>query len=235
MQNMIKADFIIRGQIKSDNFPIDEYPDTCPICHQGIEPAYRSAWMDEDHLIFAILKCPKKKCGSLFVSAFVREIGEGAASPTSSVYNLKGSFPKNPKEHEFPPEIKRISKNFCAIYTESEAAEQRGMINICGAGYRKALEFLIKDYLIGSKQIDAGAVRKTPLANCIKDYVDEGNIKDCAERAAWLGNDETHYYRTWEDKDLSDLKNLIKLTVAWMHLVSVTKEAIDAMPRKAKA
>ena len=39
-----------------------------------------------------------------------------------------------------------------------------------------------------------------------------------AKRATWLGNDETHYFRKWEDKDLSDLKKLIEMTV---HFISM--------------
>ena len=31
-----------------------------------------------------------------------------------------------------------------------------------------------------------------------------------------LGDDETHYERRWIDKDLNDLKNLIRLTVNWI-------------------
>ena len=34
-----------------------------------------------------------------------------------------------------------------------------------------------------------------------------------AKRATWLGNDETHYYKKWPEKDISDLKILIQLTV----------------------
>jgi len=54
------------------------------------------------------------------------------------------------------------------------------------------------------------------LGNCIKGKVNDPNIKTCAERATWLGNDETHYVRTWNGHDIQDLKRLIKLTVNWI-------------------
>lgn len=44
-----------------------------------------------------------------------------------------------------------------------------------------------------------------------------------AERATWLGNDETHYVRKWENKDLKDLKNLIDLTV---YFISMSLKAL---------
>jgi len=34
-----------------------------------------------------------------------------------------------------------------------------------------------------------------------------------AKRATWLGNDETHYLRKWESKDINDLKTLLQLTI----------------------
>jgi hypothetical protein len=55
-----------------------------------------------------------------------------------------------------------------------------------------------------------------------------------AKRAAWLGNDETHYIRKWEDKDLDDLKKLIKLTVLWIEMEQMTKDALVEMPEGKK-
>jgi hypothetical protein len=54
-------------------------------------------------------------------------------------------------------------------------------------------------------------------------------VKECAKRAAWLGNDETHYTRKWETKDVSDLKLLVKLTVNWIDNVLLTEKYIAEM------
>ena len=37
--------------------------------------------------------------------------------------------------------------------------------------------------------------------------------KSVALRATWLGNDESHYYRKWEEKDFEDLKTFLRLTI----------------------
>jgi hypothetical protein len=50
-----------------------------------------------------------------------------------------------------------------------------------------------------------------------------------ASRAAWLGNDETHYLRTWEDKDLTDLKKLIELTVQWIEIEELARDVVVDM------
>jgi hypothetical protein len=49
-------------------------------------------------------------------------------------------------------------------------------------------------------------------------------VKACAKRAAWLGNDETHYVRKWTDKDVRDLKILITLTINWINNVLLTRK-----------
>jgi hypothetical protein len=72
-------------------------------------------------------------------------------------------------------------------------------------------------------------IKKSFLSTCIKKYIDEINIKKCAERAAWLGNDEAHYIRKWENKDINDLKVLIELTVNWINNVLLTRKYENEM------
>ena len=151
---LMKASFYNNsGVLVQDRFPINEYPDSCPICHEGIEPALRTA-LYEDYAICAIFMCPKRKCQKLFVSFFERDLRLAPGGPAPTIYEYKASYPWVPQEHAFPEEIRTTSGMFCAIYNESEEAEQRGLKNISGAGYRKALEFLIKDYLINNKKAD---------------------------------------------------------------------------------
>lgn len=68
------------------------------------------------------------------------------------------------------------------------------------------------------------------LGNCIKSYVDDSRIKTVAQRAVWLGNDETHYIRKWEGKNLNDLKKLIELTVHWIEMERLTESFKEEMP-----
>jgi len=110
--------------------------------------------------------------------------------------------------------IKNISSKFEEIYNEAYFAEQHGLTQICGVGYRKALEFLIKDYVIKNNPGEEDKVKKMLLMNVVATYIKDDRIKDNVERAVWLGNDETHYTRLWTDHDLEDLKELIDLSVS---------------------
>jgi len=130
----------------------------------------------------------------------------------------------------FSEHVRTISPTFCAITNEAENAERQGWKLIAGPGHRKALEFLVKDYLCRLRPGDAEAIKSIQLGPCIKEYVTNENVKTTAERAAWIGNDETHYARKWEDKDLEDLKTLIQLTVHWIEMEVMTKKVLEDMP-----
>jgi hypothetical protein len=75
---------------------------------------------------------------------------------------------------------------------------------------------LIKDYLIRKRPADKAAIETIMLGPCIENYVTDPRIKEVTKLATWLGNDETHYQRRWIDKDLNDLKTLIKLVLHWI-------------------
>jgi len=96
-------------------------------------------------------------------------------------------------------------------------------------GYRKSLEFLVKDYCILKQPGAAEEIKKTLLGQCIGTWVEDPKVKECAKRAAWLGNDETHYLRKWESKDINDLKILITLTVNWIHNDILTERYMKEM------
>jgi hypothetical protein len=172
-------------------------------------------------------------CGNILVATYTIE--------TKGWGGLRAQLVSGPPEHyfevqQFDAPICAISPTFCAIYNEAKHAEHCGLLRICGAGYRKALEFLIKDYLIRHKFVGNRALAKeiatAPLATCIDKYIDDKGIQDAAHRAAWLGNDETHYVRKWTDKDLEDLKDLIAITVSWIALHVRLRGHLKSMPTK---
>jgi hypothetical protein len=72
---------------------------------------------------------------------------------------------------------------------------------------------LAKDFAIHLSKDKEEEIKKATLGQTIKNYIKDENVKSMAELATWLGNDEAHYIRKWEDKDIEDLKRLIRLTV----------------------
>ena len=146
-------------------------------------------------------------------------------------YYLVNTLPKNYLEEKFDDEIKEVSQEFITIYNQSLRAETIGLNKIAWVWFRKSLEFLIKDYLISITPEDQHeTIRNKFLNNCIRDNISNINIKTVASRAVWLGNDETHYTRKWEDKDINDLKSIIELTLHWIESEIRTQKLLEDMP-----
>ena len=196
------------------------YAIECPFCHSKMTPEF--LFLDSRNM-FAV--CSNSDCKRHFV----------LCKDDYGCY--KRVLPNSmPETKAFSDTIKRVSSSFVEIYNQSFCAEQLSLDQICGAGYRRALEFLIKDYLMFEMDDDEQKkqIREKFLGNCIKDDVNESRIRSVAERAAWLGNDETHYVRKWEDEDVSTLKQLINLTVHWIEDDVATKEFLKKMPAPKK-
>lgn len=199
---------------------VDSFPDTCPLCHYSLQADPITANMHERFLQI-VFWCPREDCGSFFIGIYTHN---------DYITNFRLLVPSKHKPTEFGDEIKGVSPSFIEIYNQSLRAEKSEMILIAGVGYRKALEFLIKDFLIAYLDHPREEITKKHLGPCINDYIDDENIKNVAKRAAWLGNDEAHYDRKWEDKDISDLKKLIDATVFWMSHYILTQKMISEMP-----
>ena len=173
-----------------------------------------------------VFRCPHSQCQHLFLARY-----KGTRNNIGQVsYSLAEVVPVNIVKSEHSEIIRGVSPDFVTIFGQAEAAEKNGLTLVCGPGYRKALEFLVKDYVIQSHQDKADDIKKLNLGRCITDYVSDEKVKQVSARAVWLGNDETHYLRKWEGKDLVDLKILIKLTVHWIEMDELTKKALKDMP-----
>jgi hypothetical protein len=206
-------------------YDIDDPPDRCPVCLNGIHPIETSQACVIGNWIERVFRCPRQLCGHFFVARYV-----ATRVVTGLTFKLTELHPLTIKGSGQSEVITKVSPDFVAIFGEAETAEQRGLKLVCGPGYRKALEFLIKDYVIGSHQDKAEEIKRLNLAKCITDYVSNETVKQVAARAVWLGNDETHYLRKWEGKDLADLKGLIRLTVHWIEMDELTQQVLVDMP-----
>lgn len=197
----------------------------CPFCGVINIPEYLFLKNVERSDFFNVFtQCTNPTCRNMFITQI------------STVGVRKPVFTKIlptalPEKRTFSNIISELSPNFCEIYNQAYIAEQTNLMQICGTGYRKSLEFLIKDYLISTLPEDQHeAIKNKFLNNCIRDNISNINIKTVASRAVWLGNDETHYTRKWEDKDINDLKSIIELTLHWIESEIRTQKLLEDMP-----
>ncbi len=80
--------------------------------------------------------CQNIQCNEFFIAYFEQQ-------PDVSYLVMRGTRPIEPVPLDIEESVRQISAAFCAVYEEAHKAEQFGLIEICGVGYRKSLEFLI--------------------------------------------------------------------------------------------
>lgn len=195
------------------NFSIDKDPNKCPFCHNKIT-ARRYEGFSGKNGLEVVYRCSNEDCQKVFIGIYT--IGTTCAFIGTSI----GSY----EPRDFSDNIKSLSPSFVEIYNQALTSEYYKLEHISGIGYRKALEFLIKDYLISKLPDKEGKIKTKFLGKCIDEDVDNQNLKDIAKRAVWLGNDETHYVRKWETKDITDLKKLIDISVHWIDMELLSEQ-----------
>jgi hypothetical protein len=223
----------------SEYVVVNRFPDTCGVCHKTLfhsRPFSRAIWRDADRTkLEVVFQCPAHDCRHLLIAYY----SVPYAAPFGTPHAYSGVAPWRPAPASFAAEIVAISPSFVEIYNEAKAAEEMKLFQIAGAGYRKALEFLVKDFCVNEKPDDtkrAAEIAHAPLMTVIKTLVQNADIQAAAsaERAAWLGNDETHYLRKWRDKDRGDLKALIDITVHSFTTTLKLRGYVQQMPEGKK-
>lgn len=208
-----------------NSFPV-ESPSKCPHCGKTMSPeligqSQSSESIDDDEIHFSIFfRCSFEDCQKYFAIEYI-SLDSETAYPVD--YNYQPSI----KVH-LPDNIEKISEDFVQIYSQAAKAEKYGLYDVCGLGYRKSAEFLIKDYAIKINPEASDTIKVQPLGQTIKTYLsDFPKIQALSTATAWLGNDEAHYIRKHTDKDLSDLKRFIIATATFIAADFSADTALD--------
>ena len=202
------------------SYPVD-YPDKCPICHHHGEISVIQTLVEpENRGVQVVFQCAYSDCKSYFV---------GYYGPRGSA-DLLAIKPQKPEITVLPESIKELSPNFVSIYEEAEEALHLGLTQIAGPGYRKAFEFLVKDYAKSLKPDDSERIEKLFSGNVVNEFITDPRIQAVAKRALWIGNDEIHYLRKWVAHDIDDLITLIKLAINWVEIERLSQSYTEEMP-----
>lgn len=188
----------------------------CPHCDRGIKAIVLKMHDEEfDGTIYVHLICECPSCHQTFFAEYSFEqildvFGFPRFLPEPTYYPFKKKCISIEKE------IKELSPNFEKAFEEASTIENLNFLDLAGLGYRRAFEFLIKDYVIyltpDKKQdiIDDSSVSNI-INNRIPSSLEFHKLKEISKRAWWLGSDYAHYKKHYQDKDISDLKECIDL------------------------
>lgn len=203
-----------------------EIPAICPHCGLNMTPDILNAQsvdnVDDHYFVVGLfLRCTNTDCLQYYALAFN---GSHPNTYIRQAYDLIKYSYTPPINDGFPDEIEKLSPTFKHVYDQSLKSEQLKLNQLSGIGYRKSVEFLIKDYLINLKGKDEEKVKKQFLGAAIKS-IEYSPLTSLATAATWIGNDETHYVKKWVDKDIQDMKAFIRSAVFFISAEYQASEA----------
>jgi hypothetical protein len=152
-------------------------PNICPHCHVVNKPKriWQEFTKDTDNILtfLSAWSCANEKCSKVFVcmhkdvsgsmsfKRFLNGLPKGPNWPIP-IIELKNGNPKEPSKPE--------ESRFIKTYLQSLVAENSGLDELAGMGYRKSIEYLVKDWAIQNNPSDKETIENCWLGQVIKDY-----------------------------------------------------------------
>ena len=194
-------------------------PDTCPHCATGIAPNIHATYYSEATNSFSfILSCPI--CKQVFFST--HNLCKNLDGSLLSI--VKHILPHQRPVSKIPAMFQQDYPYFFQIYEQAAEAESHGLDKLSGMAYRKALEILVKQYLIKQTPDEENAILNETLGKNINRIYFE-KIRVLAKAISWIGNDQTHAVQKHPDYNVPEMKRFM---LALCHLISAEYVADEA-------
>ncbi|PHV57686.1 hypothetical protein CS009_04955 [Streptococcus macedonicus] len=204
-----------------------EVKDTCKICNNITSPIVihnTTKKTDNNHYHLALMRfC--SQCKHYFIDEFNVETMSVFGRESIENITLQDVKPELPSDIPISDNLAAISPIGKEIYLQSLKAEQEKLDHIAGIGFRKALEFFVKDFVIATNPKDKSKVEKMLLKQVIDKYIKDDTLQTFATASTFIGNDETHYVRKHSDKDLQDLRRYLH---GFLHFIEMQLNFLDA-------
>lgn len=229
MEKSIKT--ILKGARDPENITYD-LSDQCPHCKVSVTPdiiyAITSKKYEYSQSNYAaiLVQCPSNNCSQFYIDYFYLPATQSNISKKTS--RKEKYFYKPLLSNDLPNEVNEKFPEFNEIYSQAIQAENYGLNQIAGVGYRKALEFLVKQYCIHKNSENEETIKKEALGSTIANRLsDFPKIQLLAKAATWIGNDETHFVRKHKDHDIASMKKFIKSAATFISADLDADEAIE--------
>lgn len=132
---------------------------------------------------------------------------------------------------DIAPSIQDTYQEFTEIFDQAKRAENIGLSHLAGMGYRKAIEFLVTDFL-KDYPTDESVTKewlenpKTQLSQKVSKLPSSKLIRT-AKAVTSLGNDETHYTIRHPNYNLQHMKRFISLLLKEIESEHIYKDVED--------
>lgn len=203
----------------------------CPHCGIPIDPTVLSAHSNSlinklSGSLCVLLSCTNPVCKKYHVQAF--EYTRYAQGFSIEIGKKVPYTYKPILENNLPEEINNTFPNFATIYNQALEAESMALDQIAGVGFIKSIEFLIKEYVIHQNPNLSEEIKAKFLGKVINENLKEfPKIQTLAKAAVWIGNDETHFVRVHDDKDIQDMKEFLTAAALFISAELKVEEALE--------
>ena len=192
----------------NNSLSIVQVPDFCPHCGKVMELEQVDVKYDStsDHYLLCA-RCSVDSCRKFFCLEYSsREDKYGQNFLHELIpYSYNGFQESNISER-----IIDLSPIFAETFSQANIAEGKNLNQVAGIGFRKAFEFLVKDFASYKNPDRIEEIRKNNVNNVINMFYKEmPKLAELLHITRKIGNDETHYYREYDNVDVKDLKKLI--------------------------
>ncbi len=192
-------------------------PELCPHCNKNIAPllcAYATNINNLDNIyirsqfeLSTIFLCPSCQ-KSIFARYIMLKHSNHSTGQSYYQEDTKSIYPYAIPKIEIPENIQDLYPDFYSVYKQAAKAESLGLDKICRMGFRKAVELLVKNYLINQHNEPEEKILKATLGQSINN-IESPKIRALARSATWIGNDETHAIKKLKNYDVQDMKKFI--------------------------
>jgi hypothetical protein len=155
---------------------VDRFPEACPLCHARSAARFIAATNRTASFRQICFQCTSVDCRALFLGTYAEE--------ASATFRLVACEPRRHPKRIFGAALSNISPYFTQIYDEALAAEADGLAQLSRLGMRAALEHLIKDFCKFNNPIEAHAIERMSLTECVEHCVNDANLRTCIGRAS---------------------------------------------------
>ncbi len=181
-------------------------PDTCPRCGRDLapKPLFLGHIPHNKSRInnAAVVICPHCNKPVYF------DIDSPYSDKSFQQGTIIGCYPSI-QIFDLPKGIEKLYPDFYKIYNQTAVSEAKGLSELCGMGYRKALEILVKQYALKTYPNSNEEINNEKLIQTIN-RIENPKIQALAKATAWLGNDQTHLQVKHPEYTVDDIKAFIK-------------------------
>lgn len=181
-------------------------PKTCPHCHREILPNVITEYCDDTS---GSLFCNCDLCKKTFL-IYVEKLYKSPKKNNIVIY------PRSIDYLNLSDIIYQISSRFVDIYNQAMITNNMKLNLVSGPAFRKAFEYLVKDYAIYKNPKSANKIKSYKVIKVINEFLNFEPLNLLLEASNIIGNDETHYEKRYDELSVEELIQFINSIIKYI-------------------